>query len=253
MSRTPTVLLAVTLLFAPEFVGAQATTATAVTPPATVAPSTTVADTVKEATASEDLQREALARLEQIGHWRDLAQRVTVLEADLDALAAGAMAAAELVDPIDLDRQLRAFDRAATTVVDDLASIVRRLEHDDNALESEVRKWQERQLFLAARQVPASVLERARSIEAKLQRASEHLRVFRDGALLALDRALALQARVNGARALIATRQERVRALRLIGIVYEKAVPQVEGHCPNVSWSHRCFLVSPWTNPVSWT
>ena len=215
MSRTPTVLLAVTLLFAPGFVGAQATTATAVTPPATVAPSTTVADTVKEATASEDLQREALARLEQIGHWRDLAQRVTVLEADLDALAAGAMAAAELVDPIDLDRQLRALDRAATTVVDDLASIVRRLEHDDNALESEVRKWQERQLFLAARQVPASVLERARSIEAKLQRASEHLREFRDGALLALDRALALQARVNGARALIATRQERIRAHRM--------------------------------------
>ncbi len=133
----------------------------------------------------------------------------------LDALAASATAKAELIDPIDLDRQLWALHRAATTTVDDLGAIVRRLEHDGNALESEARKWQERRLFLETRLVPAPVLERARSIEAKLQDTSGRLREFRDSALLALDRALALQARIDGARALIAAQQERVRSHRM--------------------------------------
>ncbi len=203
------------LLLSPAFVSAQPTTAAAEASPAAVTPNTTVTDTVTQATASEELQRAALARLAQAGQWRDLEERVTVLEADLDALAAGAIAAAELIDPIDLDRQLRALHRAATSLVDDLASVVRRLEHDGNALESEVRKWQERLLFLEARLVPAPVLERARAIEARLQRASSRLREFRDSTLLALDRALALQARIDGARALIATRQERVRSHRM--------------------------------------
>ena len=70
-------------------------------------------------------------------------------------------------------------------------------------------------MFLEERLVPAPVLERARSIEAKLQGASGRLREFRDGVLLALDRAVALQARVNGARALVTARQERVRAQRM--------------------------------------
>ena len=55
------------LLCAPGFAGTPATAAAAETPPAALSPATTIADTVKEATASEDLQRAALARLEQSG------------------------------------------------------------------------------------------------------------------------------------------------------------------------------------------
>ena len=71
--------------------------------------------------------------------------------------------------PIDLDRQLRALHRAATTIVDELGAIVRRLEHEGSALESDARKWQERLLFLEKRRVPAPVLDRARSIEAEIR------------------------------------------------------------------------------------
>ena len=211
--RAPKFVLATVLLLAYGL--ANAVTAVPVTPPAAVVPAATVTNTVTQAIASEELQRAALARLEQAGQWRDLAQRIPVLEAELDALAASAVASSDPIDPIDLDRQLRALHRANTTAVDDLASIVRRLEHDDRALEAEARKWQERLSFLETRLVPAPVLERARSIEAKLQAASGRLREFRDSALLPLDRALALQARIQGARMLVATRQERVRAQRM--------------------------------------
>ena len=150
MRRTPAAVLAATLLLSPGIRRrARGGERRAPLQPRLprrprAAPPATVTDTVTQATASEELQRAALARLEQAGRWRDLAQRVAALEAELDALAASAMAKAELVDPIDLDRQLRALHRAATTIVDDLATIVRRLEHDGNALEADARKWQER-------------------------------------------------------------------------------------------------------------
>ena len=104
--------------------------------------------------------------------------------------------------------------RDASAVVDHLELIVRQLEHDGNALESDARKWQERLLYLEKRIVPAPILERARSIEAKLQRTGARVREYRDGALLTLDRALALLARIDDARALVAVREVQVRSER---------------------------------------
>ena len=208
-------ILAATLWFSQGFAGALAATAAAETPPVTVAPSATVADTITQFFASEELQRAALARLEQAGQWRELDERDTALEARLDALAASAAAQAESVDPLSLDRQLRTLHRDAATVVDDLAAIVRRLEYDRNALEEGARKWQEQTLFLANQLVPASVLEHARSLEAKLKATSARVREYRDNVVLALDRALVLQVRIDDARARIAAEQERVHAQRL--------------------------------------
>ena len=216
MCRTLIVIVAAMPLFAPGFVSAVATTAVAAAPPAAATPSATVTDIVTQTTASEDLQRAALSRLEQAERWRDLAQRVTVLEADLDALALGATPKAESVDPIDLDRRLRALHRAATAVVDDLAFIARRLEHDGNALESDARNWQESLSFLENQLVPAPVLERARSIGAKVQRTHARVREYRDNVLLPLDSALVLQTRIDDARALVAAQQEGVRSQRML-------------------------------------
>lgn len=214
MSRTLMMILAATLVFTPGVVSAE--TSTDAPHPAVSANPTSVADTVTQAIASEDLQRAALARLEQAGQWKGLSERVAALEAEFDALTAGAMSKPELINSIELDRHLRGLHREAATIADNIAAIVRRLEHDDNLLESNARNWQERASFLESQSVPATVLERARAIRTKLQQANARVREFRDSALLALDRALVLQARLEDARALIAARQARIDSQRLL-------------------------------------
>ena len=215
MCRTPIVIVVATLLFVPGCVSAADATAAGGTPPATLAAAATVTDAVTQFFASEELQREALARLDKAGQWRDVDERATALGARLDALAARAAAQAESVDPLDIDRQLRTLHRDAATIVDDLAAIARRLEHDRNALEADARKWQEQTLFLEKQLVPAPVLEHAQSLEAELEATSARVREYRDDVLLALDRALVLQVRIDNARARIALQQERVHAQRL--------------------------------------
>jgi potassium-dependent mechanosensitive channel len=214
MSRTLITILVATLMFAPRVVNAE--TSTDAPQPAVSAHSTSVADTVTQAIASEDLQRAALARLEQAGLWRGLSDRVAALEEEFESLAAGAMSKPELINSIELDRHLRGLHREAATIADNIAEIVRRLERDDNLLGASARKWEERASFLESQSVPAAVLERARSIKTKLQHANARVRELRDNALLGLDRALALQARLEDARALIAARQARLSAQRLL-------------------------------------
>ena len=211
-----TIILAATPLFAPGVVDAQTTTAAVATPPGSSAPSTTVADTVTQTIASEDLQRTALAHLEQAEQWRRLSERVAALEEEFDRLTAGAMSKPELINSIELDRYLRGLHREAATIVEQVAAVVRRLEHDGRLLESSARNWQERTRFLESQVVPAVVLERARSIKAKLEHANTLVRGFSDNLLLTLDRALVLQARLEDARALIVARQERLNAQRML-------------------------------------
>ena len=182
MSRTLMIILAATLVFAPGVVSAE--TSADATQPGTGAASTTVADTVKQAIASEDLHRAALARLEQAGQWRGLADRVAALEEKFDALTAGAVSHPELINSIEFDRHLRGLHREAETIVENLAGIVRRLEHDGSLLEASARNWQERAQFLESQVVPPAVLERARTIKAKLEHANARIREFRDNMLL---------------------------------------------------------------------
>ena len=210
---TPAAVLAAALLLSPGFATAQAPKA-AETPAATATPPATLTDTVTRATASEELQREALARLEQAGQWRDLAKQVTALEAELDGIAASAPANAGLVDVLSQARQLRVLHHNVSTVVEELRLIVRQLEHDSNALDADARKWQERLPYLENRRVPAPVVERAQSIAAKLQGASARVREYRDDVLLGLDHGLALLARIDDARAHAAVQEEQVRARR---------------------------------------
>jgi hypothetical protein len=212
--RTPLIILAATLFsFSPGF--AAVTSVAAETPPTGQSADATISYTVTQFFASEELRRAALNRLVQAGQWRELDERAVALQMRIDALAARAAAEAESVDPLDLDRQLRTMHRDAATIVDDLAAIVRRIEYDRNALDADARKWQEQTLFLEKQLVPAPVLEHARSIEVKLEATSVRIREYRDNVILALDRALVLQVRIDDARARIAAEQERVRAQRL--------------------------------------
>ena len=65
--------------------------------------------------------------------------------------------------------------RDASTVIEELASIARQLEHDRRALEADAQKWQERTSLLQASSVPAPIRERADSMETKLEGASARI------------------------------------------------------------------------------
>jgi len=207
------IVLAATVLFAPGVVGAEATTATNL--PVAATPSTTVTDTVTHAIASEDLERATLARLEQEEQWQELGKRATALEAEFESLAANPAANAELIDVITLGRRLRVLRGDVSTIVDELGSITAQLEHDRVALDSDARKWRERLPLLEGERAPSQIVERARSAEAKLQDTSARVREAQDNALLALDRAVALLARIDDARARAAAQEGRIRAQRL--------------------------------------
>jgi potassium-dependent mechanosensitive channel len=202
------IVLAATTLLAP------ATAATA-TPPAAVPPPPFVTDIVLGITASDDLQRATLARLEQAGQWRELADRVAVLEARVDALPARPAATGELIDAITQARQLRGLHGDTSSVIDDLEVVARQLEHDRLALDSDAQKWQERSSLLQGNSVPAPIRERAGSMEAKVQATNARIREHQDAVLVALDRAVALRARIDDARALVAAQEARIRGQRM--------------------------------------
>ncbi|HEY5309762.1 MAG TPA: hypothetical protein VIK97_14715, partial [Casimicrobiaceae bacterium] len=207
-------VLSATTLFVPGFANAAPATAATTTTPAAATPSPTVTDIVLGITASEDLQRATLARLGQAGQWRELADRVAALEARFDALPAGA-ATGELIDAITRARQLRVLHGDASTVIDELEVVARQLDHDRRALDSDAQKWQERSLLLEGKAVPASIRERAGSMEAKLQATNARARESQDAVLVALDRAVVLQVRIDDARALVATQEAHIRAQRM--------------------------------------
>ena len=121
MCRMPVLMLAALLQFVPGNGGAADAPASRTSSPKPAA-AATVAETITQLLASEKLQRSVLARLEETTAPRDLPQRIGALEAEVDALAANAKAAAESMQPIDLDRRLRALHRAASTIVDDLGA-----------------------------------------------------------------------------------------------------------------------------------
>ena len=236
------IILAAALAFVPGVVSAEKSAN--VGQPSTSAASTTVADTVKQAIASEDLHRAALARLEQAGQWRELAERVAALEEKFDALSAGAANRPELINSIELDRRLRGLHREAETLVENLAGIVQRLEHDGNLLEASARNWQEREQFLESQVVPPAVLERARTIKAKLEHANARIREFRDKMLLQLDRAVVLQTSLEDARALIVARQERIDAQRILLESVDIQASQMMAAARATKEANRCASLS---------
>ena len=214
MSRTLMMILAGTLVFAPVVVSAETTTDA--THPATGA-TVDVCSGHRQAGNRKRGFAPGGALPPRTGRSvARLSDRVAVLEEEFDTLTAGAISKPESINSIELDRHLRGLHREAEAIADNIAAIVRRLEHDDNLLEASARNWQQRASFLESQSVPAAVLERSRSIKTKLQHASARVREFRDNALLGLDRALALQARLEEARALITARQDRLDSQRKV-------------------------------------
>ncbi|MDM0066657.1 mechanosensitive ion channel domain-containing protein [Variovorax sp. J31P207] len=185
-----------------------------VAPPAPPA-AATIADTIMQIGKSERMERAALARLKQSEAWRELSRRTTALETEFDSLALDNVAQAELMELLGLEHQARHLKDDSSAIVDELASILRRLEQDGNELETQARLWRERLVFLHDRLVPAPVIERAQEVEATLRGADDKLRKVRDGTLQDLARALTLQLRVVEASALVNARLDHVRLQRM--------------------------------------
>jgi small-conductance mechanosensitive channel len=173
-----------------------------------------VAETVAQIAASADLQRAALGRLARAESWRELAERTAALQADFDRLEVDRAAQAELVELLGLEHRTWALKGAASTIVDELSSILRSLEHDRHALETEATRWQERLAFLRDRKVPEAVLDRAQAVAANLQVTSDRVRAVRDSALLDYVKAFTLQSHIVEQTARIAARLEQVRSQR---------------------------------------
>jgi len=206
------------LLVMPGFGGAWAATSAAespaLAPAAAASAALNVTETVAQIAASADLQRAALGRLERAESWRELAGRTAALQADFDRLEVNRADQAELVELLGLEHRAWALKGSASTVTDELASILRSLEHDRHALETEAVRWQERLEFLRDRQVPEAVVDRARAVAASLQATSDRVRAVRDSALLDYVKAFTLHSRIVEDSARIAARLEQVRSQR---------------------------------------
>ncbi len=213
---TPMAIPVAVLLLASWLSGAFATAAFARAPPAAVAPGATVTDTIARTTASEELQRAALAP-SRAG--RTVA-RPGAARSSRSRRNSMPWRWARCRRP---NRSIRSTSIASSgrcsapprTSVDDLGTIVRRIEHDGNALESDAREWRERLLFLENQNVPAPVA-RARAIDRSSGAAHEFPRpgVPRHGAARAAT-ARWFCRRASTARArVIAAQQQRVRSQR---------------------------------------
>ena len=213
--RALTLVLSAATLLAPGFARAGEPPAATATPAAGAALPPTVTDIVLGIGASEELRRSTLARLEQAGQWRQLADRVAALEARFDALPPGPAGTGELIDAITRARQLRGLRGDTSTVIEELGVVARQLDDDRRALDADARKWQERSSILQGDSVPAPIRERAGSMETKLQAANARVREYQNVVPVALDRAVALLARVDDARTLVVAQEARIRAQRL--------------------------------------
>jgi potassium-dependent mechanosensitive channel len=213
------ILLALLLLVTAAFDSAGAATGAPDDPtsaPAVAASAAlNVADTVAQIAASAELQRAALARIERDQPWQELALRTTELQADFDRLELHRAGQAELVELLGLEHRAWALRGSASAIVDQLALIVRSLEHDRSMLETEAVSWQERWSFLRDRQVPGAVLDRVLAVEAGLRGTGDRVRAIRDRALLDLVTAFTLRARSVEASARISARLEQVRLQRM--------------------------------------
>ena len=123
--------------------------------------------------------------------------------------------AAESMQPIDLDRHCGrciAPPRPSSTISEPSSGASSTTSTRSNRTpEDGTKGWRSSR----SSSFPRPILERARSIDAKAERAIARVREYRDALLPLFDRAVALQARIDDARALITVQWDRVRAQRL--------------------------------------
>jgi small-conductance mechanosensitive channel len=193
---------------------APSTPPTVVAPPAGAASPPTLYDVVGDLGRSSAMHRQIAATLRDTAGWKELADRLEdpALAAELQASEEGRdiFSRARYMELVDADTRIRERVRAVNDATAALGQLTRRIEEDLERLDREVARWPERVKLARAREAPAELQRRAEAAGPELASVRDQMRSRRDQLLVAYERGIALQTRLDSVRVTIAERRERI-------------------------------------------
>ncbi len=176
----------------------------------------TLHDIIVDLGRNDAMRREIAATLRDTSSWPSLADKLQdpTLASDLKALEEGrdTLSRARYMELIDADTRIRERARAVSAATAALGSLSQKVEEELERLDREVARWPQRVVLAREREAPAQILHRAEAAEAELAATRDRLRARRDELLVAYERGVALQARLDAVRETIAERRERITA-----------------------------------------
>ena len=113
---------------------------------------------------------------------------------------------------VDADTRIRERIRAVNSAAAALGSLSQKVEGDLERLDREAARWPHRVALAREREAPAEILQRAEAAGPELAATRDRLRARRDELLVAYERGVALQARLDAVRGTIVERRERITA-----------------------------------------
>jgi len=176
----------------------------------------TLYDVIVDLGHNEAMRREIAATLRDTSSWPVLAQRLQdpTLASDLKALEEGSdtLSRARYMELVDADTRIRERIRAVNSAAAALGSLSQKVEGDLERLDREAARWPHRVALAREREAPAEILQRAEAAGPELAATRDRLRARRDELLVAYERGVALQARLDAVRGTIVERRERITA-----------------------------------------
>jgi potassium efflux system protein len=171
-------------------------------------------DLVVDLGRNDVMRREIAANLRETSNWPALAGKLQdpTLASDLRALEEGrdTLSRAHYMELIDADTRIRERARAVSAATTALGNLTQKVEEDLERLDGEVARWPQRVALAREREAPAEILRRVEAAGPELAAARDRLRARRDELLVAYERGVALQARLDAVRETIAERRERI-------------------------------------------
>ncbi len=158
--------------------------------------------------------RQIAATLRDTAGWKALADRLEdpALAAELRASEEGRdiLSRARYMELVDADTRIRERVRAVNDATAALGRLTRRIEGDLERLDREAARWPDRVKLAREREAPAEIQRRTEAAGPELASARDQMRSRRDQLLVAYERGVALQTRLDSVRATIAERRERI-------------------------------------------
>ena len=194
--------------------GAAAAATAVPVPSAPAAAAPTLYDIVVELGRSEAMGRQVAATLRESANWKSLADKLAdpTFAAELQVLEASSdkLTRARYMELVDADTQLRERVREVTDATAAIGSLARKIERDIEHLGSEAVRWPQRAKLARELEAPEGIQRRTETAGPELAALRDRLRVRRDEILLAFERGVDLQSRIDSLRARVAERRERI-------------------------------------------
>jgi len=183
----------------------------AATPPASPP---TLYDIVVELGRSEAMSRQIAVTLRDSADWKALADQLTdpTLASELQFLEAGSdkLTRARYMELVDADTRLRERVREVTGATADLGHLAQKIEGDLGRLDREAARWPQRAKLARELEAPEGIQRRTEAAGPELAALRDRLRSRRDEILVAFERGVDLQGRIDTMRAKVAERRERI-------------------------------------------